>query len=193
MNFLGHAYLSGNEPEILYGNFIGDAVKGSHYKKYPETIAKGILLHRKIDFFIDSYQGFNEFKQQLYPLASKMTPVVIDLWVDHMLACHWASYHAESLLNYSGWVYDTVDTFAPHPEKVNHFLPHMKEHNWLYQYKNEDGFKWALVNIARRIKFPLSLIDAADYCIANKSAFEPTFKTYIKKAERYAQDYLNHS
>ena len=38
--------LSGNDSEILFGNFIADEIKGKSYIKWPENIKKGILLHR---------------------------------------------------------------------------------------------------------------------------------------------------
>ena len=38
MNFLAHTYLSGSDPEILVGNFIGDFVKGKQIEKFEENI-----------------------------------------------------------------------------------------------------------------------------------------------------------
>ena len=43
MNYLGHLVLSGNDSEILFGNFIADAIKGNSYLEWPENIQKGIL------------------------------------------------------------------------------------------------------------------------------------------------------
>ena len=39
MNFLAHAYLSGNNEEILFGNFVADAVKGNGWQDYPQEVA----------------------------------------------------------------------------------------------------------------------------------------------------------
>ena len=38
MNFLAHLYLSGNNEDILFGNFIADAVKGKVIDNYNSTI-----------------------------------------------------------------------------------------------------------------------------------------------------------
>ena len=38
MNFLAHLYLSGNDSDIMIGNFIADSVKGKAYKKYRPRI-----------------------------------------------------------------------------------------------------------------------------------------------------------
>ena len=49
MNYLANLYLSGNNEDVLIGNFIADSVKGSKYKDYTSKIQQGILLHRQID------------------------------------------------------------------------------------------------------------------------------------------------
>ena len=41
MNFLAHAYLSGTDEEILIGNFIADAVKGSNAATAPDVGRQG--------------------------------------------------------------------------------------------------------------------------------------------------------
>ena len=45
MNYLAHILLSGNNPDVMIGNFIADSIKGSKYNSYPLQIQKGILLH----------------------------------------------------------------------------------------------------------------------------------------------------
>ncbi len=42
MNFLAHAHLSGDNDEILFGNFIADAIKGKQVEKYAKDIQSGI-------------------------------------------------------------------------------------------------------------------------------------------------------
>ena len=49
MNYLAHAYLSFNDPDILIGNMISDHVKGKKKFDLPEKIQRGITLHRNID------------------------------------------------------------------------------------------------------------------------------------------------
>ena len=51
MNFLGHLILSGTNPDVIFGNFIADSVKGKSYLLLPDSIQKGIVLHRVIDNF----------------------------------------------------------------------------------------------------------------------------------------------
>ena len=49
MNFLGHLYLSGNEPLVIVGNFMADAVKGRDCTHLHPDVQRGIALHRAID------------------------------------------------------------------------------------------------------------------------------------------------
>ena len=53
MNFLAHAILSFNDPDILTGNMISDHVKGKSQYDFSPGIQKGIRLHRAIDRFTD--------------------------------------------------------------------------------------------------------------------------------------------
>ena len=66
MNYLGHLVLSGQDDEVLLGNFMADAVKGSSYKMYSTGVQEGILLHRKIDDFTDKHQSYLEGKRRFY-------------------------------------------------------------------------------------------------------------------------------
>ena len=60
MNYLAHAYLSFNDPEILVGNMISDFVKGKKKFDYPLRIQAGIMLHRIIDEFTDGHPATRE-------------------------------------------------------------------------------------------------------------------------------------
>jgi len=62
MNFLAHAYLSFEMPEILVGNLISDFVKGRKKFDYSLPIQHGISLHRSIDHFTDTHPVTAEAK-----------------------------------------------------------------------------------------------------------------------------------
>ncbi len=62
MNYLAHAYLSFNMPDILVGNMISDFIKGKKQFDYPLPVQKGIRLHRAIDTFTDTHAATQELK-----------------------------------------------------------------------------------------------------------------------------------
>ncbi|MBK7945962.1 MAG: hypothetical protein IPJ85_11965 [Flavobacteriales bacterium] len=53
MNFLGHLFLSGDDPLVITGNFMADAVKGRDLSRFDPRLQEGIRLHRRIDSFTD--------------------------------------------------------------------------------------------------------------------------------------------
>src|SRR5690606_17104395 len=98
MNFLAHVYLSGDNPKIMVGNFIGDFVKGGRLsERFEKDIARGIELHRAIDDFTDSHAVVLKSKERLRPKYRHYSPVIVDMFYDHILARHWNDYHPQSL------------------------------------------------------------------------------------------------
>ena len=77
MNFLAHAFLSGDDEEILIGNFVADAIKGKSVKTYSEGIQKGIELHRSIDTFTDKHPVFQRSRDRILEKHGKFSGVII--------------------------------------------------------------------------------------------------------------------
>ena len=46
VNYLGHLVLSGQDDEVLLGNFMADAVKGSSYKMYPQEFKRHFITSK---------------------------------------------------------------------------------------------------------------------------------------------------
>jgi len=86
LNYLAHAYLSFDQPEIIVGNLISDFVKGKKKFDYPPGIQKGIALHRAIDTFTDSHPATKEAKEVFRPHYRLYAGAFIDVAYDHFLA-----------------------------------------------------------------------------------------------------------
>jgi acyl carrier protein phosphodiesterase len=100
MNFLAHLYLSGENEEIKFGNFIGDWVKGNKYESYSENIKIGILMHRRIDSYTDKHSTVHKSIFRLRPAYGKFAGVVVDILYDHFLAKYWKNYSEVELEDY---------------------------------------------------------------------------------------------
>jgi len=87
MNYLAHLYLSGESDEIKLGNFIGDYVKGNKHQKFPDQVAFGIKLHRRIDSFTDHHPDVNECKQILTSGYGRYSGVVVDIFFFKTSTC----------------------------------------------------------------------------------------------------------
>ena len=97
MNYLAHFLLSKQNEALIVGNFIADDVKGNQYRKYPESIQQGILMHREIDTFTDNHPTVSNSKNLIRKYQKKYTPVVIDIFYDYFLASNFN--------NYSNWIW----------------------------------------------------------------------------------------
>lgn len=156
MNYLGHAYLSFGDPQILLGNLIGDHVKGQlAIQKYPEGIQKGIRLHRKIDQFTDEHPGTQRAKILFREKYGLYSGAIMDSLFDHFLANDPKHFPSEAkLFDFSQDTYSKLEQNREFfPEKFAMYFPFMKEHNWLYNYRSMKGMERSLQGLARRAKY----------------------------------------
>jgi acyl carrier protein phosphodiesterase len=86
MNYLAHARLSFDQPDILVGNMISDFVKGKKRFDYSEPVQKGITLHRAIDTFTDEHEATKEAKKFFKPVVGLYAGAFMDIVYDHFLA-----------------------------------------------------------------------------------------------------------
>jgi acyl carrier protein phosphodiesterase len=154
MNFLAHIYLSGDDPDIMVGNFIADAVKGRQYEQFPQRIQMGIKLHRFIDHYTDTHPIVEQSKIRLRGEYHKYAGVIMDMYYDHFLAANWLDHHHTPLDRFSQETYKTVQSYdAILPEKIQFMLPYMMKHNWLHSYRKVSGIAQALTGLSKRTKF----------------------------------------
>ncbi|MDP9040745.1 MAG: ACP phosphodiesterase, partial [Bacteroidota bacterium] len=140
MNFLAHAYLSFNHPQILVGNLISDFVKGKKKYEYPPDIQKGIALHRVIDNFTDTHDSTREAKQIFRPHYRLYSGAFTDVVYDHFLAIDEKEFPGTSLFDFSQQVYSTVEQYGEWlPQPFALMFPYMKTQNWLFNYRTRQG------------------------------------------------------
>ena len=77
---------------------------------------------------------------------------IIDCLYDHYLANDPKLFTSEAeLLKYTQETYNkALLQVAYFPEKFASYFPHMREHNWLYNYRTMPGIKRSLVGLNRR-------------------------------------------
>lgn len=151
MNFLAHAYLSFDNPEILLGNLISDYVKGKKKFDYPPGIQNGILLHRLIDSFTDEHEATRTAKDVLRPVYRLYSGPFVDVLYDHFLATDENEFIKISLFDFSQQVYNSIEHQTQWlPEKFFLFFPYMKAQNWLFNYRTKEGTGRSLEGVVRR-------------------------------------------
>lgn len=193
MNFLAHAFLSGDNPKILVGNFIGDFVKGKQaLTAYDSDVLKGIELHRLIDGFTDHHEVVRESKQRLRAGYRHYAGVIVDVFYDHFLAKNWDQYHPMQLPGYAQHVYDIMERHHDMvPAEAQHMLPYMTAGNWLLSYAKIEGVGRALTGMSRRTTYVSHMETAVEALRENYDLFEREFKIFFPELQRVCAEFLD--
>lgn len=190
MNFLAHLYLSGDDENILFGNFIADSVKGSNYKKYPEEIQKGILLHRFIDHFTDTHEIVKQDQRLLKPDFHHYSGIIIDIIYDHLLAKNWEQFHTVSLRHYTEKVQQELGKHRTEmPDKARLFYDYMISFDRLFSYREKSEIAIVLKRMGQRIHAPYNLADALKIVEENFEAYETHFLKFFREIIVAVQEY----
>lgn len=178
MNYLAHAYLSFELPDILVGNMISDYIKGKKQFDYPVAIQNGIRLHRAIDTFTDSHKATAELKTFFRPQYRLYSGAFADIVYDHFLANDTNEFSTETGLNeFAENTYKILDAGSGFfPEPFRKMFPYMKAHDWLSNYK----FRWAIEKSFN------GLIHRSAYLAETKIAFEIFNEHYDSMKNCYA-------
>lgn len=161
MNFLAHAYLSFKHPGILVGNLISDFVKGKKKFDYPDTIQKGIWLHRAIDNFTDMHPATRQATEVFRPHYRLYSGAFVDVVYDHFLATDTTEFSEQTLLDFTLSTYAIIDNHVQWlPEQFARMYPYMKSQNWLFGYRTRAGTAKSLGGVVSRAAY-LSESDTA--------------------------------
>lgn len=192
MNFLAHLYLSGTDPEVMVGNFIGDFVKGRQLEtRFDAGIVKGIQLHRAIDAFTDSHPVVAQSKNRLRPKYRHYAPVIVDIFYDHYLAKNWSDYSGALLPDFAEHCYSTLEQRSPMlPGEVQQMLPYMIRGNWLVGYAHTEGIHRALTGMSRRTRFDSKMDEAINELIQDYEAFGEEFAEFFPELEAHCREML---
>ena len=180
MNFLAHTYLSGNNEEIIVGNFMGDYVKGRNYLLFPVEVKKGILIHRDIDSFTDMHLITRRNKQRVAPRYHKYAGIIIDIFYDHFLASLWDQYSDIPLQDFVSRTYDLLKrNYKVLPESIKRWFPTFLENNWMMTYRTVDGIEMVLERMSANTSLPNHAGYAVDVLKEQYSVFEEDFREFF--------------
>lgn len=193
MNFLAHAYLSGDNKKILLGNFIGDFIKGRQALAQLEgDVIRGVELHRAIDEYTDNHPVVHESKYRLRPKYRHYAGVIVDVFYDHFLATHWEKFHPRSLEAFAAETYQSVNSFAAIlPERFKHMLPYMIRGNWLVGYAEINGVHRALSGMASRSPYESRMELASGDLRKYYKEFENEFERFFPELKYFADKWRN--
>jgi acyl carrier protein phosphodiesterase len=192
MNFLAHAFLSRQSPELIVGGMLGDFVKGTlQGHPYAPDVHAGILLHRAIDRYTDAHEIVHASRARVSTRRRRFAGILVDVFYDHFLARHWSRYADVPLEDFTRQVYATLlPHLASYPERLQRILPRMAADDWLAAYAEIEGVDAALHGIARRFqRYPRArvLADGVQELLQNYAALEEDFLAFFPRLQDFAE------
>lgn len=189
MNILFHMYLSGDDEELLVGNFMGDFVKGPLDNTYPPRIRHGLLLHRKIDAFAQRDPSFQASRLRLPGAYGLYRGVLVDLFYDHFLATGWPAWSESSYLDYLLHTRTIIDRhLAIMPAHLQDFVPIIFD-ELLPSYQYIAGTEAALRRMSRRVKRANPLAAGGAELSRYYGELQSDFASFTPTAQRFVADF----
>ena len=188
MNFLAHAYLSFQHPQILAGNMISDFVKGAEKNKYANDVRQGIMLHREIDSFTDAHLATKKAKEIFTPYYRLYSGALIDVLYDHFLANDKKIFTDASLKQFCQDVYHTLEEQVTElPDRFVQVLAYMKTEDWLYNYKYDWGIEKSLKGVVRRATYLSDSDTAYTLFLNNYPALQHCYEEFFPDVKQFAK------
>ncbi len=182
MNYLAHLYLSGNKPDIILGNFLGDSLKGKEYLRYSKTVQKGVFLHRFIDSFTDKHQLVKNGTERLRSGYRKYAGVVVDIFYDHFLAINWSKYHHISLSEFADQMHETLSGYYfKMPPKAQQLVPFLIQSKRLVTYESFDGIEKTLKIMSIHTSLPDETEFAMEILYRKYNDFNEDFNQFFRE------------
>lgn len=151
VNFLAHALLAGRDAHSIVGNLMADFLHGRPDPSLPPGVIAGILMHRKVDAFTDGHAVFLRTRTRLRPRWGRYSPILVDIFYDHILASEWEEHGEEPLREFADFVYGVLQSHADvMPGSMRLAMARMIEHDWFGSYATEEGIAVALERLSRR-------------------------------------------
>lgn len=188
MNYLAHIYLSGEKLPKQLGGFIADAVKGKSYMQYSPEIAAGIVTHRAIDHFIDTHPLIIGQLQQMRPVTGKYSPVVLDIFLDHILASGFKAYTGKSLFLFSIRFYAyAIFNYTRLPVRFQRFVWHFVASDRLGKYKTESGIRQSLEIMKHYRGLDIDIDQTMHYLSRNNKELTTLFEQLLPELKELIQ------
>ena len=191
MNYLAHIYLSGDDPEVIVGNFMADGIKGKKYLEYPPGFQRGILLHRAIDTYTDSHPVVRQSSKKLHTNYGHYSGVIVDILYDHFLASNWKEYSEVPLEIYVQQFYDLLhEYYEVLPMRIKRLMPYMIADNWLLSYATVEGIGKILYQMNKRTQNRSKMNFAILELESHYEEFQDEFTTFFKDLMAYSANKL---
>lgn len=190
MNYLAHIFLSGNRQRLQIGNFIGDFVKGSKLKNYPDEIRQGIVLHRLIDEFTDNHEVVKETVNFVRPAFGRYSGIVVDMYFDYFLGKNFTKYSLGISLNLFAFkfYFAAILNYNYLPVRVKRFIFHLIFSNRLQKYSTLKGLEESLIIMSNHKVSAIKPDKTIRFLIENHEELEKKFFRFFPELIEFANN-----
>ncbi len=191
MNYLAHIFLSGDQAEILVGNFLGDLITNKEKQALPDAIKFGVDLHRRIDTYTDNHASVLRSVSRIRDLHGKYAPVVVDVLYDHLLSLNWDTFSTEKLEDFSSRSYGQIlDHMEFIPERRRARVASMIEHDWLRHYGNLEALHGTFLRLKKRAKFQGNFELAVSGIVRQFEGLQADFLEFFPDLRKMSQEFI---
>jgi acyl carrier protein phosphodiesterase len=153
---------------------LGDLVRGRDLSAYPAPLQAAIRQHRRVDALTDAHPVVAEVRARFAPGARRYAGIVLDVAWDHALARRWAEFSTESLAAFAQRAGEAIESGGEWFVRAGGEAPDAARFaELLRSYESEAGIDRALGRIARRLREPQRLLDAAAPWREHFAALQP--------------------
>jgi len=161
MNFLAHLWLADRTGTSLSGSVLGDVVRGADLSAYPDDVALGIRLHRRVDAATDRHPIMQTARSAFAQGERRYAGIVLDLAADHALANAWGDFHDRPLPDFAAHCGRSLADDGGWFERGGGQRPSAIGFAELLQsYGTDYGIERAIRRTSTRLRDPQGLIDA---------------------------------
>ena len=194
MNYLAHIVLSGENTDVMIGNFIGDFIKGNSFNNYPKELRKGMLLHRAMDSFTDSHPLTLKSKRRFYTEFPKVGGIITDILYDYFLCQHWNKFYHIELDTFIKNTYKTLEENKHQfPKDMEYLYRHLTTNDWFQRYKTQEGTALSLTQIGNRMNYSKDLSLAFEIVNNNIDAFYDEFDVFYKELKDFCAQFIKNN
>ena len=187
MNYLMHYMLSGDDKDIIIGNYIADHIRGAKtINAQPNSIKKGIILHRVIDRYSDIHPAVKNSVSLLLPFLHHYAHVSVDIIYDHFLVKHWLEFSKKTL---EQSIYDfhslLKERFDSLPVKSQKITQKLLDNNWFSMYETLEGMQEIFNGMSKRASFKSNMEFTVNYLKQYYNEFDNDFLLFTHDMIRF--------
>ncbi len=186
MNFIGHAYLSGESEKALLINFTADLLPLNYKRELQGDYAKGLLIHQMIDEFTDNHPYVKSIRAKLFDAYSHYSRVIVDILLDHFLITHWSQLHALSFSEFiESLKYKLLKQEDYLPKEAQKVLHLLIRKDWMGRYGSITGIKESVFEFSHRTPGSLVIRDSYVEFIAYYEEWSVGYMPFITDLKKY--------